>query len=381
VNREVNLTKRVRIAGELRYCPVVLSANGRVKPDWVVVDGHEERHPEGAYYIDWREGPRRKRKSVGKDAAAAAAERFKREQILAAKNAGAEVVEEKADGTRLADAVDTYLARIKITRKPKTDAAYRAVLDKFLSVCRKQHVEQVDRDDLLKFAAHLRDVEELAPRTVWNKFALVVSFLKASGRRGLVHKEDWPRFVEEEPEVYEQEDLDAFFKACDADELCLFQFFLMTGMREQEVMHCEWSDVNLTRGVVTVRHKPEFGFVPKKYREREVPIPDKLVASLKKRKQKATNSLLFPNGDGQPNGHLLRYCKAVAKRAGLNPDDWWLHKFRSTFATTALRSGVDLATVQLWLGHSDIASTMRYLKPARSQAVREKVNAMFDERS
>jgi hypothetical protein len=29
------------------------------------------------------------------------------------------------------------------------------------------------------------------------------------------------------------------------------------------------------------------------------------------------------------------------------------------------------------MGHSDMESTMRYLKPNRSQAVREKVNAMF----
>jgi len=33
--------------------------------------------------------------------------------------------------------------------------------------------------------------------------------------------------------------------------------------------------------------------------------------------------------------------------------------------------------VQEWLGHSDMESTMRYLKPSRSQQVREKVNAIF----
>jgi integrase/recombinase XerD len=32
---------------------VVLSANGREKPDAVVVNGKTERHPEGAYYIEW----------------------------------------------------------------------------------------------------------------------------------------------------------------------------------------------------------------------------------------------------------------------------------------------------------------------------------------
>jgi hypothetical protein len=35
---------------------MVLSSNGRVKPDVVLVNGTEELHPEGAYYLEWREG-------------------------------------------------------------------------------------------------------------------------------------------------------------------------------------------------------------------------------------------------------------------------------------------------------------------------------------
>lgn len=88
--------------------------------------------------------------------------------------------------------------------------------------------------------------------------------------------------------------------------------------------------------------------------------------------------LVFPNSNCSPNGHFLRMCKAVAKRAELSEDDFWLHKFRSTLATRALRSGVDLRTVQMWMGHTDLKSTMRYLKPNRGKAVREKVNAMFN---
>lgn len=38
---------------------------------------------------------------------------------------------------------------------------------------------------------------------------------------------------------------------------------------------------------------------------------------------------------------------------------------------------VDLRTVQQWLGHSDMESTMRYLKPSRSKQTREKVNEIF----
>jgi integrase/recombinase XerD len=68
---------------------------------------------------------------------------------------------------------------------------------------------------------------------------------------------------------------------------------------------------------------------------------------------------------------------AVAKRAELDPGDCWLHKFRATFATWHLWSGVDLRTVQQWLGHSDLESTKRYLKPSREEKFRLKVNETF----
>ena len=47
MNPDANVTKRVKTPQDLRYCPLVLSANGRIRPDWVLVNGREERHPEG----------------------------------------------------------------------------------------------------------------------------------------------------------------------------------------------------------------------------------------------------------------------------------------------------------------------------------------------
>src|SRR5208282_3965669 len=43
-NREVNLTKRVQTPRGWRYCRVLLSAKGRVKPDVILVNDKEERH-------------------------------------------------------------------------------------------------------------------------------------------------------------------------------------------------------------------------------------------------------------------------------------------------------------------------------------------------
>lgn len=379
-NRQVNLTKRIQTPHGMRYCAVVLSANGRVKPDFVHVNGHEERHPEGAYYLEWREGAKRIRLSVGKDPQDAATRRLRKEAELNAINNGVSVLPENGNGHRsLAATIADYLDEIKLTKKPKTLAAYSTALGYFTESCRKMYIAEIERADLLKFSAFLRDEKKQSPRSVYNKFENVMTFLKAQGIRGLVDKNDWPRFVQEEPEVYERKELDKLFKVCDAEERLWFEFFLMTGMREQEVMHCAWPDVYLARCTVTVRYKPEYGFSPKNYREREIPIPAKLVRKLKARKAKAdkTCGLVFPTAGCKPKLDFLDCLKSCAGRATCDKENFWLHKFRATFATWSLWAGVDLRTVQQWLGHSDMESTMRYLKPSRSEQVREKVNKIF----
>ena len=122
MNREVNLTKRVEVNGALRYCPVVLAANGRVKPDMVLVNGKPERHTEGCYQLEWREGKRRVRISVGKDPADASARRLRKEAELNAANNGVAVVPDGNGNRRsLAQAVTDYLEEVALksgTNKP-----------------------------------------------------------------------------------------------------------------------------------------------------------------------------------------------------------------------------------------------------------------------
>ena len=380
MNVKVNLFKRVRTNTGLRCCPVVEAANGRVRPHVVMVEGREERHEEGSYYISWYEGRTVKRLSVGKDAVEARNRRDRKQAELTAKSRGVAVVEQQTNGHRsVTGEIAAYLEEVKLSSKPKTLAAYTTALDYFTESCHRLQVEDITRVDMLKFAAFLRDEKDQSPRTCWNKFANVMSFLKSRGRRDFVKKNDWPRFTEEEPEVYEREDLDTLFAACDTEKRLWFEFFLMTGMREQEVMHAYWSDVNLKASTVKVTHKPDRGWTPKAYKEREIPIPARLTASLKV--WKTTHSrpceLLFPTTGCNPKLDFLDCLKAVAERAGLDPGDFWLHKFRATFATWHLWSGVDLRTVQQWLGHSDMESTMRYLKPSREAKTHDKVNATF----
>jgi integrase len=393
MHRECNVTKRVKTSKGLRYCPVVVAGNGRIKPDWVLVEGKPEPHSDGAYYLEWRdENGRRVRLSVGKDATEASTRQLRKGAELNARNHGIQLASADSNGHRplLADAIRDFLEEKRIQRKPKTHSDYETVLEYFQQSCTKQHLADVTRKDLLSFVDYCGNELELSARTVFNKFARVVAFLKAHKIK-LHETGDAPRYVDEEPEVYEEEELEQFFAGCDPDERLWFEFFLMTGMREQEVMHTYWSDTKFAASVVRVSHKPDLGWAPKAYKEREIPVPARLMHSLKKLQAKSKSCpLIFPTSGCRPKLDFLDCCKAIAKRAGLNCghckgckgkarwcERWFLHKFRATFATWHLWNGVDLRTVQAWLGHSDIESTMRYLKPSRSTAVREKVNTTF----
>jgi hypothetical protein len=146
-NREVNVTKRVQTAQGLRYCSVVFSANGRIKPDFIYVNGTSVRHPEGAYYLEWREGKKRIRLSAGKDAADASARRLRKEAELNAINNGVAVVasEKKTGRRRISDAVAEYLSEIKMSRSSATHSAYTLALRNFTDSCSKTYLEEIDR--------------------------------------------------------------------------------------------------------------------------------------------------------------------------------------------------------------------------------------------
>ena len=137
------------------------------------------------------------------------------------------------------------------------------------------------------------------------------------------------------------------------------------------------------------------GFVPKTWEEREVLIPDHLVESLRCHKAAANPDCpwIFPSANGCVSYHFLSECKRIAWRTKLNCGtchtkqghchrgpycaNWFLHKFRATYATNQLRAGTDIRTLQVWMGHKDLASTMRYLKAGYGKDLLARVNQAF----
>ncbi len=374
--------------GKRTYLKPVIAKNGKLKKSCAILDGEPHHFDPAVFYLTYNpgNGKRRVLQRISTEPEEATAAKRRLELRLQAEAEGIALAQPVAatvpTGRPISDAVTAYLDEIKLTKKKSTYAAYSIALRYFEESCKKSFLEEIDRSDMLKFTAYVRREKGVGDRTVANQFLNLMIFWKAVGVQTGVKPQDWPKFTEEDPEVYEQGDLDKLFAVCDAQERLYFEFFLMTGMRFQEVVHTYWSDLDLgAEPTVKVSAKTAYNWTPKRYKGRQIPIPACLAASLRAARANALPGcpLLFPTPEGQPKDDFLTLLKARAKDAGLNPDDFWLHEFRATFATWHLWAGVDVPTVGRWLGHSpkDLRSTMRYLRPARGAQAQQMVNRTF----
>lgn len=205
---------------------------------------------------------------------------------------------------------------------------------------------------------------------------------------------DAPRYVERAVETYTPDELARFMAACGPHEEAIFQTFLRAGLREQELSTLRRQDcvLNEPAPCLKVVERPEYGFTPKWYQIRGVSIDPSLAATLSAWLRSHPHRLVFPalmgatapheaepRPEGKPDGHLLRLCQRVARRAGMDTDKFWLHKFRANYATHCLRKGMDLETLRAQLGHRDTESLRRYIEALKGEERAKKVAEVFAE--
>ena len=169
--------------------------------------------------------------------------------------------------------------------------------------------------------------------------------------------------------------IDEYNKLCEAlnDESMLHLFVILaweTGARSGELLQLEWSDVALERRLVTFANDPTRGRYTKGHRSRTIPLSEPAVCAL--RDHAARFRLLSPlsphvfkhlrrSRDAEPGQRIdrvYRGFKSAAHRIGiptLRP-----HDLRHSFVTRKLAEGVPAQLVMRYVGHADLATTLRY---------------------
>ena len=175
----------------------------------------------------------------------------------------------------------------------------------------------------------------------------------------------------------------------------MIAFTLQTGLRAGEVLHLEWSDVDLNNAVIYIRVKPKcptrygFGWRPKWSKERVVPLTDEALRILRgierrepvygrvgPRGDLAPSQFVFPKSDRLKGKRIWTRVdrisagwKGVLKAAGLSEQGYEFKDLRNTTSTwLTQRFGFTAKEESEILGHSERVAQKHYTALQMEQA-------------
>jgi integrase len=393
-NITVTLMIRCQTPKGWRRYPAAFGKNGRVRPLYAMIDGKAVECPHGHYVLRFYRGAKVQYENAGDNAATGYTLKLAKEKLLTAKTAArdAGIVLPEVPGRKyLRREANRYIQDRKDAGAMEAAQKSENVLEEFILTSGRTFVDEITRQDIFDYHAYLRK-QWRTDRTIAEKHTRLRSFLKFAGVDVKTVMPEKPKYEKALPTVYSAEEIESLLSTADPYMRLAIELGYKTGLREQEMEFLEWSDIDWPGRVLRVQGKPHWGFKVKDSEQRDVPIPNDLLALLKERKAAYPKTrLVLGTGEkaNKPNGHLLRLLKALAQRAGLacglcdgctahrECSQFTLHKLRRSYATTLLRSGVDIRTVQAFMGHADLTSTLRYLRPAGSRETQAAINSIF----
>lgn len=282
---------------------------------------------------------------------------------------------------------DTWLRDYQGHTTGRTVDTYRAVIDKHMrptfgnvkvAAFSPVHVRRMV-SDLTKAGK--------SPATIKHARGILSACMNCAIEAGLrndnpVEKVKGPRLIKNEFAIVDREHIPAFIEAAKATTVPnALVFLLLTGLRVGELRGLRWSDIDLDAATMRVErqlrqvNREDRRIEPPKDGEaRTIQLTPQAVALLKQqRKDQAaarlaagadwhdddiTRDLVFrtPTGWNLAQGTIGDAVNSL--RSPLNMPTLRPHDLRHSYAVAALRSGVDIKTVQYNLGHKHASITL-----------------------
>ncbi len=288
--------------------------------------------------------------------------------------------------------VEAFLEMLQAERgaSRNTLAAYSADLDHLQAFLARRRQKPADAD-ATALRAYLKSLDYLGmtPRTVARRLSVMrqfYRFLLAERMRSddPASALDSPKLGRPLPKVLTRSEVDRLIEAAqargDADGgrmETLLEILYGTGLRVSELVTLPLAAAERDPTMLMVRGKGG--------KERQVPLSDPARAAIARwlRMRDAalaegeTSRYLFPSRGR--TGHLTRQrfaqlLKEAALAAGIDAARVSPHVLRHAFASHLLEAGADLRSVQLMLGHADIATTQIY-----THVIPEKLRSLVED--
>jgi integrase len=275
-------------------------------------------------------------------------------------------------GATFAEACEEWLRYMEhdLDRKPSTLVQYRSsVRAHFVPAFGDLRLEDVTAERIEAWKATLR----MSNRT---KMKLLTELNGVFVRARRAYKLPYnPMTDVEKPhqrsstaiEVFAPEEVWALVRAAESEQdAAIYLTAAFTGLRRGELVALRWRDIAFA--AQRVRVCGSFAgarlTTPKSGKVRSVPLAPDVASALARLAARGywtgDDDLVFPGmlGSYLDASALARRYKAALRRAALRPLRF--HDLRHTFGTRMIAKA-DIRRVQEWMGHADVATTMKYL--------------------
>jgi integron integrase len=287
----------------------------------------------------------------------------------------------------------------------RTEQAYLDWCHRFLSFCGKEDMVKIDEEDLERFMVHLETECGLAPKTRSAAYNAVAFLFQSVLDKPLEHLGvRKPRAHSSVPMVMSRNEVRALLKKTTGVHGLMARLLYGTGMQLMECVRLRLIDLDVEERMLTVRDR-------KGEKDREIPLPERLCDPLREQMEAVAQQhqedrasgvgavtlpatiakewpdaayelgwqFLFPSGRltrepysgqiGRAHIHpatLQRTLRMAGEDAGIEARVN-AQALRHAFATHVLESGSDIRSLQALLGHTDVATTMRYTRTMNRQ--------------
>ncbi|WP_319560344.1 site-specific integrase [Marispirochaeta sp.] len=255
-------------------------------------------------------------------------------------------------------------------KSSRTQQAYTRAVRQLTAHCRK-NPEAISEQELEDYFLFRRNESQWAPKTLNLSYCAVrFYYLHVCHREWKLLSILKAQKEERLPHIPSGETIHHIFSCVTTfHNFVFFATVYSCGLRLQEALHIQPADIDGQRMILHVHRG-------KGSKDRYVPIPSETLVLLRRYwKTHRNRQLIFPAlGRGHTTGATATtpmnrasvqgaLARAV-KKAGIS-HHISIHTLRHSYATHLLEQGVNIRTIQRYMGHSSLETTMRYLHLTR----------------
>lgn len=288
----------------------------------------------------------------------------------------------------LEEYLSLWLSAIKGSTKESTFANYHGIIYRhIIPQLGKIPLNQIDNNLIQRYLnelstnGRLQEEGGLSPKTVRDIAILLQHSLKSEG---ISLELKLPKYSPPKLRVLTDEEQSKLISIAKHENTLIglgVLISLFTGIRIGELCSLMWGDISIQSGFIQIsktiqriqncnsycKKKTiiEIGTPKSEHSYRDIPVPDEFACILMQYKSNKTDDDYVLSGNKKYIEPRLcqYYFKQLIKKAGI--EDCNFHALRHTFATKCVELGIDIKTISVLLGHSNVNMTLnRYVHPA-----------------